>query len=186
MFSRRRESPAILVGHGVRCLIAPPQKRRSVDTEGPPPGLGAAAAEVHFIAIGTCTIVASVEETSDYEAAETGVSFTVSESNEQKLAKAIKVCKRDGSKSKRKRCETAAPQGYKVRAEREAEDEKKQEGEEKANREAKAKTKQEEELAAKREQAKREAEEEKVAFSFDLGQGAGLAWLDRPIVVRLA
>jgi hypothetical protein len=96
---------------------------------------------VKFIAAGTCTVAVRAE--GRFRPVEVRQSISVTESHEQKLAKALKVCRKDRSKRKRKKCETATKKEYKERANRE-------QAEEKATSEAEERKGQEEEVKAKR------------------------------------
>ena len=97
--------------------------------------------EVSFQAPGTCTVRARALGGSPTERREAKQSFTIFLAHpprltEQKLAKALKACKKDVSKSKRRQCETAAYKAYEERAKRETVEKKRQKEEEAANREA--------------------------------------------------
>jgi hypothetical protein len=100
--------------------------------------------EVSFLAPGACTVRARALGSSPTGPQEAKQSFTVllahpARRTERTLAKAIRVCKKDRPKSKRRRCETAAYKGYEERGEREVVEKKEQKEEEAANREAKDK-----------------------------------------------
>jgi hypothetical protein len=139
-----RQAPRFSSATPSVCTLSPSRKKEHQPA-------GNSSAVVHFNATGTCTIVASVEAGGEYEAAEARISFVVTESNKQKLAKALKVCKKDTSKSKRKKCRAAARKRYQKQARREAEEQKRREAEEKPKREAEEKKRLEEEVRAKRE-----------------------------------